>query len=477
MSGRTSNERENAPHAGPRAAQGREPRAGNGWGSPPLLMPPPGPFSPDIRVPPHRPLLRRARLGGAWVPLTWLALSLAGICQISARAAGDDASPAPPSASRLPGGTAAPDGAAAPDGVYTLSPDDKLSVSVLNHPELSRDVTLMPDGTFNYDVVGTVHAAGLTATQLTRALTKGLSRELNQPEVTVTVREGRPRKVSVLGAVRSPGLFDCRTGTRLLDVLATCGGLAQSPDATLATLVTAGGTRSAPIDMAKLLSGADVGQNLPLAPGDILLVTAKDPALSAVQVSGEVARPGPFPVPAEGVSLENLLAQAGGPTPRAALAHVQVLHAGRVRTVDLHASRDRLGGPAAQVRLFPGDALLLPTNRAQFIAQGEVRSPGVYPIPDGEAVPLTLALAQAGGATADGDKQNVSIVRQGANGQPVILKVDADALFRGKAADDVGLRPGDILYVQTRRRSKSAGDVLQQLAPLALLSSLLRGGL
>ena len=108
---------------------------------------------------------------------------------------------------------------------YVLSPDDQVDISVLGHDEFRASVTLLPDGTFNYPVLGKVHAAGLTVDGLTKTLVKGLSSQYNQPEVTVYLRQSRPRNVSVLGdGAKAAGQFEFRTGMHLLDLLAAAGG-------------------------------------------------------------------------------------------------------------------------------------------------------------------------------------------------------------------------------------------------------------
>ena len=356
---------------------------------------------------------------------------------------------------------------------YVLSPDDQIDISVLGHDDFKASVTLLPDGTFHYPVLGKVHAAGQTLDGLTALLVRGLSSQLNQPQVTVTLHEGRPRKVSVLGgAAKTPGQYDCRTGMHLLDLIAVSGGPLASPELASATLVTSGGKDSIPISLPKLLAG-DTSQNLPLSPGDILFLTPRDASAAQVQVIGEVAKPGAYDARPEGVSVLSLMNLAGGATPKAALTQAQVLHGGQVTVYNLRPLlTSDLSAPTGRVRLVPGDALLIPANRARILALGEVATKGVFPIPDGETLPLTVALAEAGGITAEGDKKNVNIVRRGPDGKATVLSVNTDDLLKGKGSiADVNLQNGDILYVQTRRHPKGVGDVLSSLSPLALLGT------
>jgi len=375
-------------------------------------------------------------------------------------------------------GAAAPASPIVSPMAYVLSPDDQIDISVLGHEDFKASVTILPDGTFNYPVLGKIHAAGQTVDGLTRMLVRGLGDQLNQPEVTVTLRAGRPRKVSLLGAgAKTAGQYDYKQGMHLLDLLAERGGPSASPELTQAVLVTGGGKDSVPINLPRLLSGADTSQNLPLAPGDILFLTPRE-AVAQVQVIGEVARPGAYDVKADGASLLSVVTLAGGPTPKAALTQAQVMHGGQVTVYDLRPLlTSNLNAPNGKVRLAPGDVLLVPTNEAHILALGEVGTKGVIPIPDGQTLPLTVALAQVGGVTAEGDKKNVDIVRRGPDGRATVLVVNADDLLKGKNnVTDLNLRSGDILYVQTRNHPQSIGSVLGSIGALGVLGTLTRLG-
>ncbi len=397
---------------------------------------------------------------------------------------------------------ALPDAAEMTAQPYVLSPDDQLDIFVLGHDEFKGSATILPDGTFTYPAAGTIHAAGLTVEGLRQALTQKLSRLLNHPQVTVSVKEGRARQVSVLGAVRSPGQYPFKSGMHLLDLIAMSGGPipvvrpvspnpvsptegaattaastdpsqtneTQTNELTTGTLVVDGGKKSIPVDFVKLLGGTDGSQNLPLEPGDVLLVQQKEAPVAPVyrvQAMGEVARPGEFVIPADGISVVSLLTQAGGATPKAALTRAQILHGGQVQVLNLRPLMSDLGSAAGSVRLMPGDVLLVPENTAKIAVLGEVRAPAAYDIPDGESLSTTSALVLAGGATNNADRKNANILRRSPDGQPVLMAVDLDALMQGRGGkSDATLQPGDILYVPPTKQ-KSPG-----FNPLSLLNFL-----
>ncbi|MCW3060394.1 MAG: polysaccharide export protein [Capsulimonas sp.] len=335
--------------------------------------------------------------------------------------------------------------------LYKLTVGDTLDISVMGHEDLKSSVTILPDGSFNFPIAGHVVAEGLTVSQLTAAVTKRLSDQLNQPSVTIVVRSSAPQQVSVLGAVKTPGLYNFKPGWRLLEAFAACGGAAQDNSLTQATLIRDNGKTSTPIDVPKLMQGGDDSLNLPLEPGDVLLVQQRDPSIAQVQVSGHVLHPGSYSVPAGGGTIVSLLAQAGGPTDDAALAQAQVMHAGDIRTVNLRPLMGSLSESAAAPRLVPGDVLLIPENKLRFAVWGEVAAPRAYTYPDDAGVTVSDALASAGGPTSQANKKDANILRKGPDGNVTAIKVNLDDVLSAKpGAMNVALRPDDILYVPSK---------------------------
>ena len=364
----------------------------------------------------------------------------------------------------------------APAPAYVLSPDDQIGITVLGHPEFNADATLLPDGTFNYPLLGKVYAAGLTVDGLTSKIVSGLSAQLNQPDVTVTLKQGRPRRVTVVGdGVHAAGQYEFKTGMHLLDLLALAGGPAGEPQLVSATLETAGGA-TVPVDLSKLLTDADTAQNLPLAPGDVLFLVARNPEVGQVQVVGEVQKPGAYPIMPSGISVLALLNEAGGALPTARLTEVQIMHAGKVQTCDLRPLLTTdLKSAAGRLRIVPGDVLLVPANKNRILALGEVRTPGVLPIPEDRPLRLTTAYALVGGATPDGDKKNIDIIRRDAAGNAKLIAVNMEDLLKGKDGQtDPVLQPDDILFIQTRNHPQSLGSILGGLSGLGAIATLSR---
>ena len=98
-------------------------------------------------------------------------------------------------------------------------------------PELSQTLEVAATGTINFPLIGEVPAAGKTAQQLERDLTARLGdKYLQNPQVTVLVKENNSQRVTIQGAVEKPGVYPIKGRTSLLELVAMAGGIKQSSD-------------------------------------------------------------------------------------------------------------------------------------------------------------------------------------------------------------------------------------------------------
>jgi polysaccharide export outer membrane protein len=128
--------------------------------------------------------------------------------------------------SKPSGRTDAPKGQHAPEG-YRIGVDDSLFISVWKEPDLSSQVTVRMDGVITLPLINDIPVVGLTPKELQDLLTEKLKPFVNEPQVTVVVREIRSRKVFVVGQVGKPGSYQLSGNMTLLELLAQAGGLGQ----------------------------------------------------------------------------------------------------------------------------------------------------------------------------------------------------------------------------------------------------------
>jgi polysaccharide export outer membrane protein len=101
-----------------------------------------------------------------------------------------------------------------------LRPGDIVKLYVWREPDLSRDYEVGPSGRIELPKLGPVGVAGLSPDSLQRVLEAGYSRFVRTPSVEVSMR----RRISVLGAVRTPGVFQVDPYVTVAEALAMAGG-------------------------------------------------------------------------------------------------------------------------------------------------------------------------------------------------------------------------------------------------------------
>ncbi len=158
---------------------------------------------------------------------------------------------------------------------YKIGPQDVLEISVFKVPDLNRQVQVADSGTVNLPLVGEIQAAGKTAQQMERDLTAKLgAKYLQNPQVTVYIKEYNSQRMTVEGSVKKPGIYPLRGKTSLLQSIAMAGGLAESASSDDLVIVrTLNGKRSAAkFDISEIRAGKL--KDPVIMPGDLIIVSS-----------------------------------------------------------------------------------------------------------------------------------------------------------------------------------------------------------
>jgi polysaccharide export outer membrane protein len=107
---------------------------------------------------------------------------------------------------------------------YRIYPGDQLEITIPSAPELSKIVTVQPDGRISLLLVHQVMAADRTSVELERSLSEAYSSQLVRPEVFVDVKSATPLKVFVGGEVDKPGVYDMPGDINALQAIIEAGG-------------------------------------------------------------------------------------------------------------------------------------------------------------------------------------------------------------------------------------------------------------
>ncbi len=210
---------------------------------------------------------------------------------------------------------------------YTLGRQDLLEIKVFGVEELSQTARVAEDGSITMPLLGRLDVGGLTKSEVERLIATLLAeRYVQNPQVTVFIREYESKRVAVTGAVRNPGSYEMLGRKTLLEMVSLAGGL----DAEMGTKIIifrpgpGGAAERIPVDLDQLVYAADPALNLVVEPGDIIYV----PVVERVRifVTGAVQSPNLYEVPrSEPITVLKAITLAGGTTDRAAEKKVQIM--------------------------------------------------------------------------------------------------------------------------------------------------------
>lgn len=163
------------------------------------------------------------------------------------------------------------------DYTYIIGPGDTLEMFVWGNPEITRTVTVRPDGKISAPLVEELPATGKTPYQLARDIEKELSRYIRNPLVTVIVSSfvgPFSEQIRVVGEAANPQAIPYREHMTLLDLMITVGGVTEFAAGNRATLVRwiNGQQQQFRVRIDDLLKDGDISANVDMLPGDILII-------------------------------------------------------------------------------------------------------------------------------------------------------------------------------------------------------------
>ncbi len=349
-------------------------------------------------------MMRWNRVAGPVGPVVFTMLAL-----VQAAGAQSASSPAPPTA-------ATADSAPGKGADYCAGPDDLLSVTVLEAPDLSRPVRVSASGEISLPLIGVFQVAGL-APRAIELMVQDRLREtyMRNPQVSVQVLEMQSHTISVMGAVNKPGTFQIRGARTLLEVLSLAQGLAPGAGDTAIVMRATGGTASATAQ-----NGTPAGLDTPVA-------------FEALQGS-KALPPGDFV---------------------------------EVKLKDLLQATD----PKQNVLVYPGDIVKVMSAGLVYIV-GDVNKPGAFPMHDHEKLTILHALALGEGLKPTAAGKNARVIRTLETGSRLEVPVNLSDILNGKAPD-VPLQARDIVFVPNSRSKSVALGTADALVRMVTLRTVL----
>jgi polysaccharide export outer membrane protein len=162
-------------------------------------------------------------------------------------------------------------------GDYKIGSEDVLDVIVWKNPDLSKVVTVRPDGKISLPLIGDVVVEGQTVAQVKQDLEARLKEFKETPNVSVVVQEVNSYGIYVLGEVAKPGLYKMKTFTTVLQAISAAGGFtpfaAKNRIFVLRKSSNAGAETRIDVSYDDIVSGSgNVSKNIRLIPGDTVVV-------------------------------------------------------------------------------------------------------------------------------------------------------------------------------------------------------------
>ncbi len=219
-------------------------------------------------------------------------------------------------------------------GDYRLGTGDLLEISVFDIAELSKiKARVGAEGLVTLPLAGTVSAGGKTAMEFEEIVKTTLgSRYIRDPQVSVFVLEHHSHRISVLGAVKKPGVFEVSGPRSVVDMLAMAEGLTEQSDQVVYLIRRVAKSSAAPdssgsqpqaaangksaqeavieINLEEMLVDGKEELNAPLQSGDVVHV----PKAGSFFVGGAVQKPGSYLLKGRDVTVDQAIIEAGGVT-------------------------------------------------------------------------------------------------------------------------------------------------------------------
>jgi polysaccharide biosynthesis/export protein len=283
---------------------------------------------------------------------------------------------------------------------FAFGPGDVLEIKVPGVKEL-EDQTVRVDGKGDIDLplLGSMHVAGLSESELNSTLVKKLGDYLYHPQADIFVKSYNNRQVAVTGEVRSPADYTLNgPEDTVRELIQRAGGMTQQASPEIVLTPTAGIIDQEAVPSAETKgSGYSAASYSPRSEGS----GADSPELSEASSSF-----------------------------------------GHPLIIDL--SRNSHQGRYLDLPVRPGDTIFIPAA-GTVSTVGWVYHPSTMPIIHNLSV--IGAVAASGGTLFAADEHDVKIVRRQTGGQIAVMKVDIASIQAGKSAD-VPLRDGDIIDVE-----------------------------
>ena len=325
---------------------------------------------------------------------------------------------------------------------YQLGPGDEVIIDVWGASETTIREIISPEGSIFISNLGPVYLSGKTVREANDYLKEefakiysGVSGNVPNTQVKLTLGEIRSIQVNVMGEVEVPGTYTLSSFASVFHALYSAGGV-NDIGSLRSIRVVRNGDVVANLDVYDFILKGKMREDVRLQDGDVILV---QPYLSLVQILGKVKRPMFYEMkPGESASL--LLDYAGGFTGDAYKKAIRVVRkSGREMQVYNVDDKEYATFPMDDGDVVTVDSVLQRfENRVEL--RGAVYRPGLYQL-DEEVATVKQLIAKAEGVRGDAFLNRAILDRENDDLEHEIIQVDVKGIIHGEVAN-----PGTYLY-------------------------------
>lgn len=329
---------------------------------------------------------------------------------------------------------------------YVIGHGDKLGINVYRNSDMDSSPQVDTMGNISVPLLGDMKVSGLTTYQLRDRITEGLTKYITNPQVTITVSTYQSQKVTVMGEVSSPGIFQLEQPQPISILITKCGGFTENANEENVTVIRKdpkGPQQIITVNVKKVFKEGDAKQNILICKDDIIYVPKDE---RKITILGEVSSPGIINIKGKMGILE-AITKVGGFTGEANKNSVIIMgkdDKSNVRVLDYQQILENKD-LSKDVSLSDGEVIYVPRENKQVLLLGEIQNPGIL----SNDPPQTLleAIVKKGGFADDGNKSKVVVIRRGADKANIMVYNLKKFLKEGDASQNIVLQKGDVVYV------------------------------
>lgn len=235
---------------------------------------------------------------------------------------------------------------------YVIGGGDTLKVTVYDHADLDSKVRVSDHGSIILPLIGTVNISGMPIDKATQKIASLYSAGyIRNPQVSVFVEEYRSQKVTILGQVKKPGVYELRETNTILEMISKAEGLMpEAGEFAIITRKKGGKEENIKINIKELTESGDSKLNVIIQDSDTIFISKVD----LFYVTGEVGHPNAYSYEKD-MTVLKAITTAKGLTPKASTRSIKIIR--KIEDKEIEIEDVKLDDP-----IFPGDVIVVPES-------------------------------------------------------------------------------------------------------------------